>query len=134
MHGAGERGTDNSKQLGHVVGRFADYYLRTARLDLDDGNGNANQGVHIACMAGTWMSIVNGFAGMRMSEGKLSFDPRLPRQWKRLAFKLRFRGRVLFVDLAPGRIGFSLKGAPLVLTVGGRDVPLKDGQRATVTH
>jgi maltose phosphorylase len=39
-------------------------YLRTARLDLDDYNNDTEDGLHITSMAGTWMSIVEGFAGM----------------------------------------------------------------------
>ena len=37
-------------------------YLRTARLDLDDYNNEVSEGLHITSMAGTWLSIVEGFA------------------------------------------------------------------------
>ena len=40
-------------------------YLRTARLDLDDYNKEVDEGLHITSMAGTWMSVVEGFAGVR---------------------------------------------------------------------
>ncbi len=46
-------------------------YLRTARLDLDDYNNDTEDGLHITSMAGTWMSIVEGFAGMRVKENVL---------------------------------------------------------------
>ncbi|GIS08409.1 MAG: hypothetical protein CM15mP112_05210 [Flavobacteriales bacterium] len=36
-------------------------YLRTARLDLDDYNNEVSEGLHITSMAGTWLSIVEGF-------------------------------------------------------------------------
>src|SRR5699024_5606500 len=39
------------------------FYLRTARLDLDDYNKEVKEGCHITSMAGTWMSIVQGFGG-----------------------------------------------------------------------
>jgi maltose phosphorylase len=45
-----------------------DFYLRTSRLDLDDYNKEVHEGLHITSMAGTWMSIVEGFAGMRVSK------------------------------------------------------------------
>ncbi|GJH40147.1 maltose phosphorylase [Capnocytophaga sp. HP1101] len=69
-------------------------YLRTARLDLDDYNKEVHEGLHITSMAGTWLSIVEGFAGMRVKNGELQFTPRLPKQWKRLSFKVIFRGEV----------------------------------------
>nr|WP_314289612.1 family 65 glycosyl hydrolase domain-containing protein [uncultured Capnocytophaga sp.] len=67
-------------------------YLRTARLDLDDYNKEVHEGLHITSMAGTWLSIVEGFAGMRVKNGKLHFTPRLPKHWKSLSFKVMFRG------------------------------------------
>ena len=44
------------------------FYLRTSRLDLDDYNNEVEEGLHITSMAGTWMSIVEGFGGMRIKE------------------------------------------------------------------
>ena len=57
-----------------------DFYLRTARLDLDDYNKEVHEGCHITSMAGTWMSIVEGFGGMRIKEGLLHFSPKIPDQ------------------------------------------------------
>jgi trehalose/maltose hydrolase-like predicted phosphorylase len=37
--------------------------FRTSRLDLDDYNKEVEEGCHITSMAGTWMSIVEGFGG-----------------------------------------------------------------------
>ena len=79
--------------LGKTEEAYA-FYLRTARLDLDDYNKEVHEGLHITSMAGTWLSIVEGFAGMRVKNGALTFMPRLPKQWKRLSFKVIFRGEV----------------------------------------
>jgi kojibiose phosphorylase len=79
--------------LGKTEEAYA-LYLRTARLDLDDYNKEVHEGLHITSMAGTWLSIVEGFAGMRVKNGTLTFTPRLPKQWKRLSFKVIFRGEV----------------------------------------
>ncbi|MEI8191947.1 MAG: hypothetical protein WCI75_19715, partial [candidate division NC10 bacterium] len=57
-------------ELGFEDDAFT-YYLRSARLDLDDVNGNASQGQHTASIAGSWMSVVNGFGGMRLTAGRL---------------------------------------------------------------
>jgi maltose phosphorylase len=56
-------------------------YLRTARLDLDDYNHEADEGLHITSMAGTWMSVIYGFGGMRVEENALHFNPYLPKEW-----------------------------------------------------
>jgi maltose phosphorylase len=69
-------------------------YMRTSRLDLDDYNHEAHEGLHITSMAGTWMSIVQGFGGMRVENGELTFNPMLPKKWKGFSFKVMFRGEV----------------------------------------
>ena len=65
-------------------------YLRTARLDLDDYNNEADQGCHITSMAGTWMAIVEGFGGKRIRDGKIGFSPIIPDEWKSYSFKIRY--------------------------------------------
>ena len=74
--------------------RAYEFYLRTARLDLDDYNNDTRDGLHITSMAGTWMSIVKGFAGMRVKDNELTFKPFLPENWESFSFKIRFRGVV----------------------------------------
>ncbi len=74
--------------------RAYEFYLRTARLDLDDYNNDTRDGLHITSMAGTWMSIVKGFAGMRVKDNELTFKPFLPENWDSFSFKIRFRGEV----------------------------------------
>ena len=74
-------------------------YLRTARLDLDDYNKEVHEGLHITSMAGTWLSIVEGFAGMRVKNGKLHFTPRLPKHWESLSFKVIFQGEIKEIKL-----------------------------------
>ena len=86
------------------------FYLRTSRLDLDDYNKEVHEGLHITSMAGTWMSIVEGFGGMRMREDKLSFYPRIPKEWKSYSFKINFRSRILKVTVTSSGCQFELDG------------------------
>ena len=88
--------------LASVLGKTDEaytLYLRTARLDLDDYNKEVHEGLHITSMAGTWLSIVEGFAGMRVKNGKLHFTPRLPKHWKSLSFKVIFQGETKEIKL-----------------------------------
>ncbi|MGX5856907.1 glycoside hydrolase family 65 protein [Dyadobacter jiangsuensis] len=75
-------------------------YLRTARLDLDDYNNDTEDGLHITSMAGTWMSVVKGFAGQRVTDGLLSFKPYIPEQWEGYSFRIGFRGTLLKVSVS----------------------------------
>ncbi|WP_075602275.1 family 65 glycosyl hydrolase domain-containing protein [Saccharicrinis aurantiacus] len=75
-------------------------YLRTARLDLDDYNAEVHEGLHITSMAGTWMSIVEGFGGKRAYDEKLYLSPMIPEQWDEYAFRLRFKGNDMEVRVS----------------------------------
>ena len=86
-------------RLGNVEKAY-EFYLRTARLDLDDYNNDTEDGCHITSMAGTWMSVVEGFAGMRVKDGSLVFNPFLPKKWESFSFKIGFRGSLLNVKVA----------------------------------
>jgi maltose phosphorylase len=79
-------------------------YLRTARLDLDDYNHEVHEGLHITSMAGTWMSVVQGFGGMRIIKSKLHFEPALPEQWNKFTFTLLWRGARLVITIFKDRM------------------------------
>ena len=76
-----------------------EFYLRTSRLDLDDYNNDTRDGLHITSMAGTWLSIVKGFAGMRVIGDTIHFKPFLPGNWEGFSFKVNFRGTILTVKV-----------------------------------
>ena len=80
--------------------RAYEFYLRTARLDLDDYNNDTEDGCHTTSMAGTWMSVVEGFGGMRVRDNQLQFHPFLPGKWASFSFKVGFRGSLLNVKVS----------------------------------
>ena len=96
-------------KLGRM-GQAYNCYLRTSRLDLDDYNSEVEEGLHITSMAGTWMSIVEGFGGMRIKNDMLSFEPKIPTQWERYSFKINFRNQVVKVSVSQNETTFELSG------------------------
>ncbi|HHT69419.1 MAG TPA: glycoside hydrolase family 65 protein, partial [Firmicutes bacterium] len=95
-------------------------YLRTARLDLDNYNNDTDDGLHITSMAGTWMSIVYGFGGLRIVDGHLCLAPFSPRQWKSYSFRLRFRNHRLEIVVDESEVTIKQEGgASLPLRVHG---------------
>jgi maltose phosphorylase len=99
-------------------------YLRTARLDLDDYNKEVHEGLHITSMAGTWMSIVEGFGGMRIQNDMLIFNPSIPKGWKSFSFKIWFRENLIKVNVAHEEIIITNEQGPS-LDVKVWDKPLK---------
>jgi maltose phosphorylase len=86
------------------------FYLRTSRLDLDDYNNEVDEGLHITSMAGTWMSIVEGFGGMRVKDNRLSFNPKIPKQWEAYSFKINFRNQIIKINVCQNETNFELQG------------------------
>lgn len=119
-----------------VLGRMEQaytFYLRTSRLDLDDYNKEVHEGLHITSMAGTWMSIVEGFGGMRVKNDTLHFEPKIPNQWKGYSFKINFRNQILKVSVHANETKFSLEGEkPVTVFVNGKEILVEPNSLVTV--
>ena len=90
--------------------KAVEMYHRTARLDLDNMNNDTEDGLHITSMAGSWLSMAQGFAGMRTTDG-LALSPFLPKEWKAYSFQFHYRKRLI-------RVAVEAKVAKVVLLQG----------------
>ena len=109
------------------------FYLRTSRLDLDDYNKEVEEGCHITSMAGTWMSIVEGFGGMRVKDNTLHFEPRIPKEWEGYSFKINFRNQIVQVSVSHKGTSFLLEGTTEInVVVNGKTVVVKPTNLVTV--
>ena len=94
------------------------YYMHSIYLDLDDTQGNTEDGIHAANMGGSYMGIVFGFAGLRIHPESLSLRPCIPQSIQSYAFPLLYRGRR--IDLAVNQDTITLQAdgnEPLEITV-----------------
>lgn len=96
-------------KLGRMEQAY-EFYLRTSRLDLDDYNKEVEEGCHITSMAGTWLSIVEGFGGMRVKDNQLHFAPKIPSQWNAYSFKINFRNHIIKVQVSASGVDFKVDG------------------------
>ncbi|MGJ7914772.1 glycoside hydrolase family 65 protein [Massilia sp. LXY-6] len=114
-----------ASEVGYHDKAYA-YFMETARLDLDNTHGNTEYGVHTAAMAGTWLGVAYGFAGMRIDAAGLRFAPVLPEKWRGYRFKAQVHGALLEVDVASGGIVVYrlLQGSELSLSHRGRRLTL----------
>ncbi|MBM7094565.1 glycoside hydrolase family 65 protein [Bacillus sp. H-16] len=79
-------------------------YLRTARLDLDNYNNDTEDGCHTTSMAGTWMSVVHGFGGLKVQSDRLVLNPFIPGQWNAFSFKVLYRKARLNVQVTKEQV------------------------------
>ena len=106
-----------------MADKAVEMYERAARLDLDNYNNDTADGLHITSMTGSWLAIVQGFAGMRVRENKLYLKPFLPEKWQQYSFRLVFRGRVLEVTVNQKETTVALiSGKNLTINLLGADV------------
>jgi maltose phosphorylase len=76
-------------------------------------------------MAGSWMSIIEGFGGMRVIDGVLTFSPSIPKIWKSLSFNISFRENLIKVQISNKEIKIiNTKGANIKIKVFNEDVLL----------
>jgi alpha,alpha-trehalose phosphorylase len=115
-------------EVGHLDLAF-DYLGEAALMDLHDLEQNTRDGVHIASLAGAWVALVGGFAGLRHWAGQVSFAPRLPEGLNRLAFSLMLRGQRLRVEVTQASARYLLAdGDPMKISHHGSALTLKAGK------
>jgi len=108
-------------------------YLRTARLDLDDYNNDTKDGLHITSMAGSWMSIVKGFGGMKIQDNILSFTPFIPQNWESYSFKIKFRGNVISLKVAKSGVEVKmLNDNNLKLLINGELIEINQEKESSI--
>ncbi|MDJ0694883.1 glycoside hydrolase family 65 protein [Mastigocoleus sp. MO_188.B34] len=76
-----------------------DHFMQAALVDLVNVRLNANDGVHAASAGGVWQAVIFGFGGIRMTESGPVACAKLPANWKRLQFKLKWRDQWHEFDL-----------------------------------
>jgi maltose phosphorylase len=110
-------------------------YVRTARLDLDDYNNDTEDGLHITSMAGTWLSVIKGFGGMRVKNDKLSFEPFLPEQWQGFSFRTGFRGNSLKISINENIIKIeNISGNEIKVIVYGNEIIIPTNDHKIVNY
>ena len=109
--------------------KAVELYQRTARLDLDNYNNDTVDGLHITSMSGSWLAIVQGFAGMRYNNDELSFKPFIPDNWTEYSFKINYRDRLIEVKVDQTGSHLTLiAGENLTVKVNGQEFELEEGK------
>jgi len=68
-------------------------FKRATEIDLGPAKFSSDHGVHAASIGGIWMSAVLGFAGVRVLDGKLRINPKLPKHWDDMKFTIYWKGQ-----------------------------------------
>ena len=119
--------------LAAKIGRLDkayELYVRTSRLDLDDYNHEADEGLHITSMAGTWRSIVEGMAGVRILEDGLKINPVIPECWTKYSFQILVKRNPIYISISKEGFQIENKGeTSLNIEIAGQKTELKSNER-----
>jgi kojibiose phosphorylase len=103
------------------------YFMKTLLVDLEDNQGNTNNGFHAASAGGAWQCVVYGFGGVTLESDKLlNFSPWLPEKWQSVNFKINYRGIPLDVLIkkdniqitSPSEVEIKIKGERKIVKPG----------------
>jgi alpha,alpha-trehalose phosphorylase len=116
-------------EVGYLALAY-DYLAEAALMDIEDREHNTRDGLHMASLAGTWIALVAGIAGMRPWKLGLSFTPRLPDGITRLAFNIVFCGRHIRIETTATSTTYELReGDDLELSHAGEAFTLTTGTK-----
>ncbi|MGM9986947.1 MAG: glycoside hydrolase family 65 protein [Bacillaceae bacterium] len=106
-----------------------DLFQKAARIDLGENMKTSDHGIHAASQGGVWQSVVFGFGGVRMLNGKLRINPSLPKAWNHLHFAFEWQGDRLEVDVTREGVkveNVTRKNATLEIEINGEQHQLVD--------
>jgi trehalose/maltose hydrolase-like predicted phosphorylase len=106
---------------------------QAAAADLEFDPNSAG-GIRIAGLGGVWQAAVLGFAGLDLRGDAISLTPRLPPEWRRMSFAVRWRGRSVQVRIADGTVRAAISdGEPVDIRVAGKAHSVQGGTALDVS-
>lgn len=68
-------------------------FRKSTEVDLGPRMNTSDDGIHAASIGGIWKATIFGFAGVRLVDGKLRINPKLPKQWNHMKFTIYWQGQ-----------------------------------------
>lgn len=107
-----------------------EFFRLTAFMDINDFKLNTYGGIHIACSGGVWMSVVNGFLGMRHFKDGIHFSPSVPYAWEEYSTNISYKGSVINICVNKKSATFELvSGEKAEFYVNGKKLLLNSKNR-----
>lgn len=102
-----------------------EFFRCSAYMDISDFKHNTADGLHLACLGGVWMTVVNGFLGMRHYVDGLLFNPHIPAAWDSYKCRIAYRDAVMEVKVGKEEAVFTLvSGDELSFCIDNEEVKL----------
>jgi beta-phosphoglucomutase family hydrolase len=113
-----------------------DWFMEAMRSDIYDTQGGTTvEGVHTGVMAGTLDVIMRYFAGVECYGDTLYINPHLPKHWKLLAFKIRYKKTWYYFEFTRDALNLATDAKSerrVKVCIRGDEFTLLPGQRREV--
>lgn len=67
-------------------------FQKAIEIDLGPNMKSSDHGIHGASIGGIWQIMINGFAGLRLMDGVLRIEPKLPETIAEMSFNIFWKG------------------------------------------
>lgn len=74
-------------------------FRQACDIDLGPDMKSSDQGMHTAAIGGMWQVMAMGFAGIRLVDGRLRINPKLPENWSKFEFRIYWHGQPLNITV-----------------------------------
>ncbi|MHC5373218.1 glycoside hydrolase family 65 protein [Enterococcus sp. LJL120] len=111
-----------------VANQFGDsekaynYFDESSKIDITNSHKNTKDGIHAANMGGTYLGLVFGFGGLRLTERGISLRPHLPKNWDKMTFSFHYQGSQFLAEITETTINLTLvAGAAQSVMINGEN-------------
>jgi trehalose/maltose hydrolase-like predicted phosphorylase len=98
------------------------WFLDVLRSDVYDIQGGTTpEGIHVGVMGGSVDLATHGFAGVRIVGDRLRIEPRLPKRWRSIKFKLLYKGIWVSLAISKRQVSVLIQGqAAIPVEINGK--------------
>ncbi|AQQ54825.1 glycoside hydrolase family 65 protein [Planococcus lenghuensis] len=102
-------------------------FRKACEVDLGPQMDTSDDGVHAASIGGIWKAAVFGFAGVRLADGVLRINPRLPKHWHRMQFSIFWQGQALAIEITQKALKVTASdNRSVIIETGGMTYEMED--------
>ncbi|MFH2138921.1 MAG: glycosyl hydrolase family 65 protein [Candidatus Omnitrophota bacterium] len=94
------------------------WFLQVLESDINDTqSGTTPEGIHAGVLGGSIDVVIRGFAGIEMLDDRIKITPRVPRQLKRICFKICYRKRWIDIEVTKKELKIHIGGRRKVVNM-----------------
>ncbi|EOT41312.1 MULTISPECIES: glycoside hydrolase family 65 protein [Enterococcus] len=118
-------------QLGDVEKGYR-YFEESSKIDIQNTHKNTKDGIHAANMGGTYLGLVYGFAGLRLTSQKVELNPKIPQKWPQYAFCFQYHGTKVAVNVTQEAVEITAS-ENMTIGVFGKEYQLAKQKTSIIT-